>query len=79
MFVKAVFKAGHVGKGKYYEMTRFLVVEKVTDAVHISKMLPRVKKKPHGQALISCHPVSYEEYIVGKMAENHDPYLSYCV
>ena len=73
VYVKAIFRAGHVGTGKYHEMKRFLVVSSVVDVLSIAKVMPRVKKNQC--ALISCVKISRKEYHAGKQAEALDPYL----
>ena len=74
MFVKAVFRGGHVGKGKYYEMTRYLIINSMTDVLMVARTMPRVKK--NGRALISCEQISKGEYLEGKFRETQDPYLN---
>jgi hypothetical protein len=78
MYIRAVFKAGHVGRGKYHEMVRYLEVENVIDAILLSKTMPRVKKRRQGQGLVSCHPINYKQYLDGKENEAYDPYLNRC-
>jgi len=75
LYIKAVFKAGHVGKGKYYEMVRYLKVNKINDAFELSKTMPRVKKNRRGLGLISCCEITCEQYFAGKALEARDPYL----
>ncbi len=75
MYIKAVFRAGHVGKGKFYEMTRYLVVENITETLTLAKTMPRVKKR---MGLISCCEVTREQYLTGKELEALDPYLNNC-
>ena len=75
MFIKAVFRAGHVGKGKYYEMARYMQVENITEALIIARTMPRVKKK---RGLISCKEISFSEYLEGKELELNDPYINSC-
>ena len=74
MFVKAVLRGGHVGTGKYHEITRFLVVDSIVDAMSVARTMPRVKK--NSLALVSCKPISKSEYLEGKLREAQDPYLN---
>jgi hypothetical protein len=74
LFVKAVLRGGHVGRGKYHEMTRFLVIDSMVDVLKIAKTMPRVKKS--NLALISCEQISKAEYLKGKLREAQDPYLN---
>ncbi len=75
MYIKAVFRAGHVGKGKFYEMTRYLVVENIAEALSLAKTMPRVKKR---RGLISCCEITRDQYLAGKEIEAVDPYLNDC-
>jgi hypothetical protein len=36
LYVKAIFRAGHVGAGRCYEMTRYLVVRDLLEALLIA-------------------------------------------
>lgn len=73
VYVKAIFRGGHVGSGKYHEMKRYLVVPSVVEVLSVAKVMPRVKKNQC--ALISCVKISKKEYYAGKQAEALDPYL----
>jgi hypothetical protein len=73
LFAKAVLRGGHVGKGKCYEMTRYLVVDNIVDVLHVARNMPRVKK--NHLAIISCERIGKEEYLEGKLSESRDPYL----
>ena len=74
MYVKAVLRGGHVGRGKYFEMTRYLEIDRLLDVLTVAKKMPRVKKGH--LALISCEQISRLEYLEGKLCEEQDPYLS---
>jgi len=74
LFVKAVLRGGHVGKGKYHEMVRYLVVNNLVEVLSVAQSIPRVKK--NRLALISCTQISREEYLQGKLHEDRDPYLN---
>ena len=74
MFVKAVLRGGHVGCGKYYEMTRYLAVDNVVNVLSIAMKMPRVKK--NSLALISCEQIDRDAYLEGKILEAKDPYLN---
>lgn len=74
MYVKAVFRGGHVGTGRYHEMTRYMIVRNLVEVLDIAKRMPRVKK--NHLAVISCKPISKQEYRRGKKAEKLDPYLN---
>lgn len=63
MYVKATFRAGHVGAGKYLEMTRYLKVRNPVNALDISKRLPKVKK--NNMALVNCIKITEIEYSRG--------------
>jgi len=73
MFVKAVLKGGHVGAGKYHEMTRYLKVRDMKDLLTVANHLPRVKKSRI--SIIWATPIGFEEYQQGKLKEAKDPYL----
>lgn len=73
MYIKAVFKAGHVGNGKYHEMVRYMSVNNINEVFVLSKTMPRVKKR---RGLISCCEITYEQYIAGKALEICDPYMN---
>ena len=75
MFIKVVFRAGHVGKGKYYEMARYMEVDSITEALTMARTMPRVKKK---RGLLSCKEISLSEYLEGKELESNDPYMKCC-
>jgi len=74
LFVKALLRGGHVGRGKYHEMTRFLEIDSLVDVLNIARTMPRVKKGH--LALISCEQISRLQYLEGKIREAHDPYLN---
>jgi len=74
LYVKATFRAGHVGAGRYHEMTRYLVVRDLIEVLQVAKKMPRVKK--NHLALINCKTISKEEYRLGKQVEKLDPYLN---
>ncbi len=74
MYAKAVFRGGHVGRGKYHEMTRYLVVNNMLDVFGVARIMPRVKK--NNLALISCEQINRLEYLEGKLRETQDPYLN---
>ena len=67
-------KCGHVGKGKYIEVTFAIEATSGKEAAKIGRMMPRVKRD-HPQAIISVERINLEEYIelVNSNAEN--PYL----
>ena len=73
LFIKAVFRAGHVGMGKHYEMVRYLVVKDINEVIDLAKIMPRVKKR---RGLISCCEITKEQYLAGKVSETLDPYLN---
>jgi hypothetical protein len=76
LYIKAVFKAGHVGFGKHHEMVRYLEVTELTEALALAKTMPRVKKNRRGLGLISCCEITCEQYFAGKALEACDPYLN---
>ncbi len=74
MYIKAVFRAGHVGLGKHYEMTRYLEVNELTEVLTLAKTMPRVKKR---KGLLSCCEITWDQYLAGKEIESKDPYLNW--
>lgn len=67
-----ILKGGHVGTGKDYEHNRFIEAKNTVDAWISAKYLPRVKGI-HG--IILVQPITYNDYISGKVRELEDPYL----
>jgi hypothetical protein len=51
-----------------------MIVRNLVEALDIAKRMPRVKK--NHLAVISCKPISKQEYRRGKKAEKLDPYLN---
>ena len=74
LYVRAVFRAGHMGTGKSYEMVRYLKVNDMAEVLTVARKMPRVKKS--GAALVKCERISKKQYIEGKREEKRDPYLN---
>jgi hypothetical protein len=74
LYVRAILRGGHVGRGKYFEMTRYLEINGMLDMLTLARKMPRVKKGH--LALISCEQINRSEYSEGKRLEAQDPYLN---
>ena len=67
-------KCGHVGKGKYIEVTFAIEATSGKEAAKIGRMMPRVKRD-HPQAIISVERINLEEYIELANSNAENPYL----
>jgi hypothetical protein len=72
IYYKLILKGGHMGTGKYYEHTRYIGAKDTLDAWKIAMNLPRVKGN-HG--IFEVRPITYNDYVSGKLRELEDPYL----
>lgn len=67
-------KCGHVGKGKYIEVTFDIEATSGKEAAKIGRMMPRVKHD-HPQAILSVEKINLEEYIELANSNAENPYL----
>ena len=67
-------KCGHVGKGKYIEVTFAIEATSGKEAARIGRMMPRVKHD-HPQAIISVEKISFEEFVELANENAENPYL----
>lgn len=67
-------KCGHVGRGKYTEITFPIEASCGREAASIARYMPRVKHDLK-YAIVDCVEVSYEEYLNLQEINNNNPYL----
>ena len=68
-------KVGHVGKGKYIEVTFAIKAENGREAARIAREMPRVKRD-NPDAILDVDEISYEEYLELIGNNKKDPYFS---
>ena len=73
-FYAVVTKCGHVGNGKYREVTFPINADSGTEAAEIARWIPRVKHHKK-DAIINVTEISYDYYIELLEINNNDPYL----
>ena len=67
-------KVGHVGKGKYIEVTFAIKAENGREAARIAREMPRVKRD-NPMAIIDVNELSYDEYLDLLEDNKNNPYL----
>ena len=73
-FYAVVTKCGHVGNGKYREVTFPINADSGKDAAEIARWIPRVKYHKN-DAIINVTEISYDYYMELLEINNNDPYL----
>lgn len=74
-YYKVVAKCGHVGKRYYFEGEFYVIAENGREAAAKARYFPRVKHD-HKDAILSVTPISYEEFIKGRLSGHKNPYYS---
>lgn len=67
-------KCGHVGRGKYTEITFPIAATCGKEAAFIARYMPRVKHDLK-YAIVDCVEVTYDEYMDLKEINSNNPYL----
>lgn len=74
-YFSIVVACGHVGHGNSIEVTRYFEAEDILSAMDSARFMPRSKKKASCIKRIS--PITYDEYLAGKLEEAENPYLNW--
>lgn len=67
-------KCGHVGRGKFIEITFPVVASNGKEAAFTARYMPRVKHDLK-YAIVDCVEVSYDEYLNLNEINDNNPYL----
>jgi hypothetical protein len=65
---------GHVGLTKSYLRIRYMRGQNLLEVMKHAKNMPRAKKHKN-DVINEIKPISYKEYLIGKLEELQDPYL----
>lgn len=68
-YYKVTCHRGHQGRGRSVPISFYIAAENVLHASRIAQRFPGVK---HSKSVMSCVPISFEEYMAGrKMSAYH--------
>lgn len=62
-YYKVTCHRGHQGRGRSIPISFYIAAENVLHASRIAKRMPGVK---HSKAIMSCVPISVDEYMEGR-------------
>lgn len=62
-YYKVTCHRAHQGRGRSVPISFYIVAENVIHASRIAQRMPGVK---HSKSIMSCVPISYEEYMEGR-------------
>ena len=62
-YYKVTCHRGHQGRGRSIPISFYIAAENVLHASRIAQRMPGVK---HSKAILSCVPISVEEYMEGR-------------
>lgn len=75
MYWKIEAKVGHVGGRKNYKVqTFYIVATSGKEAAYKARYAPRVKHDDK-KAILSVTKISYEDFIIGNIEYNNDPFV----
>lgn len=75
MYYQVIVACGHIGKGREIEVTRYFKANSAIDAWDSAMVMPRAKKTQGNRCVRSVREIDSMQFLMGKLAEMHDPYL----
>lgn len=73
-YYKVTTYRAHVGIGKTVSITFYIAAENALHASRIAQRMPGVK---HSRCVMSCVPITFDEYLVGRKVSAYHQYERY--
>lgn len=73
-YYKVTTYRAHVGIGKTVDITFYIAAQ---NALHASRIAQRMSGVKHSRCVMSCVPISMEEYIEGRKVSAYHRYANY--
>lgn len=70
-YYKVTTHRGHVGVGRSVSITFYIAAQNVLHASRIAQRMPGVK---HSKCVMSCVPITMEEYLAGRKVSAYHRY-----